>query len=319
VSLASGFLSPVTGVKLISTGFDALAAFAVYKIVSTGAGRGYMPHLAAAVVFAAPTVVANSAVWGQADSSYTAFLLLCLYFILIERPLAAVFFFSVAFAFKPQAIFLGPFLLLFVMWRRIPWYYLLLVPAVYTLAAWPAVALGRTWAEVLSIYASRPGSGKALTHNAASLYVFVPRSALEMLAGPGVLLGAVVILAWVLYTAARAKVYDRASIILMALLSVSLTPFVLPNMHDRYFFPADVMAIALAFSMPDMWFMPILFQLVSGLSYSIYLLSGPPDNLEGAALLNLFTLILLFRKQVVLQGLAESPRVIGSALHHKLG
>jgi Gpi18-like mannosyltransferase len=312
-ALLSRFLPPLLAVKLISTGFDVLAAVAVYRIVLLLSQRSYLPYLAAALVFAAPTVVANSGIWGQADSTYTAFLLASIYFILVDRPLPAVLFFSIAFAFKPQAIFLGPLLMLLVLWKRVPWFYLLLVPGIYALAAWPAVALGRTWLEVLTIYASRPISGKALTHNAATFYVFIPRSALELLAAPGVLVGALVILAWVLYTLRHTRKVDRAVMLLLALISVALTPFVLPNMHDRYFFPADVISIVLAFAMPEMWFVAVLFQGISGLSYSIYLLSGPPDNLEGAALINLFVLILLLRKQVALQGSRERQTAVGSA------
>jgi Gpi18-like mannosyltransferase len=313
-SMASRFIPPLIAVKLISTAFDVLAAFTVFRIVRLMPRRGNLAYLAAALVFAAPTVVANSGIWGQADSTYTAFLLLCLYFMLVDRPLPAVLFYSIGFAFKPQAVFLAPLLLVLMLWRKIPWFYLLLVPGVYALAAWPAVALGRTWMEVLTIYASRPLSGKALTHNAASFYAFVPRTALELLAAPGVVIGALLILVWVLYTSRHTRRVDRPAIVLLALISAALTPFVLPNMHDRYFFPADVLAIALAFSLPDMWFIAIFFQLISGLSYSIYLLSGPPDNLEGAAWINLFTLILLLRRQVLLQSPAAGSRTTaGSA------
>jgi Gpi18-like mannosyltransferase len=297
-TLTSGFVRAVTAVKLISTAFDVYAACVVYKIVRLRFQDGYTPHLAAALFFCAPTIVANAAVWGQADSTYTAFLLTCLYFLMLGRPQPAVLFFSIAFAFKPQAIFLAPLLLILFLWKKIPWYSFLLIPAVYLIAALPAVALGRTWLEVLSIYLSRPQSGKALTHNAASLYVFVPREALEFLLGPGVLLGATIVLVWVICSRLFVRRLDRPAILLLALISAALTPFVLPNMHDRYFYPADAISIPLAFTLPELWFIPILFQLVSGLSYSVYLLSAPIDRLQMAAVINLFTVAALILKQV---------------------
>jgi len=298
-TLTSRFLSPVIAVKLISTAFDVYAAYMIFKIVRLKYRDGYLPYLAAAIYFAAPTVIANTGVWGQADSTYTAFLLTCLYFLLVNRPLPAILFFGIALAFKPQAIFLAPFLLVMILWKKIPWYYSLLVPIVYMLLMLPAVAAGRTWTEVLTTYSAQADSGKALTHNAASLYVFVPKSAFEQLIGPAVIVAIAVVMLWVLITWLKTKSRDRQAMLLLALVSVALVPFLLPNMHDRYFYPADTISIALAFWTPGMWFVPILFQLVSGLSYSIYLLSASPDNLRVAGLINVLTLILLFRHQAL--------------------
>ena len=310
-TLTSSFLHPVIAVKLISTAFDIYAAYMIFRIVRLKYAAGYLPHLAGAIFFAAPTVIANTGVWGQADSTYGAFLLTTLFFLLTSRPLPAIVFFGIALAFKPQAIFLAPFLLLMILWKKIPWYYVVLVPIVYALLMWPAVAAGRTWGEVLTTYAGQAGSGKGLTHNAPTLYVFAPKSAFEQLIGPAVLLAILVALLWVLLTWLRTKGSGHAVMLLLALISVTIVPFFLPNMHDRYFYPADTISIPLAFLVPEVWFIPILFQLASGLSYSIYLLSASPDNLPVAALIVVCTLFLLVRRQALLRHLGGDgvPRV----------
>ncbi len=297
-TLTSAFVSAVTAIKLIATAFDIYGAFMIYKIVRLKYPDGYLPFLAAAIFFSAPTVVANSGVWGQADSTYTAFLLTCLYFLLVSRPFGAIVFFSLALAFKPQAIFFIPLLMVLTLMRRLRWYYFVFVPAVYALAMWPAVALGRTWMEVFTVYSRQAGSGKGLTHNAASVYVFIPKSAFGWLIVVGVFIAAVVLLIWVFYSWRYTRHLDRPMLILMSLISVALTPFLLPNMHDRYFFPADAISLAVAFIMPELWFIPILYQVVSGLSYSIYLLSYSPDALKVAATVNFVTLSYLLWKQV---------------------
>jgi Gpi18-like mannosyltransferase len=300
-TLTSSFLHPVIAVKLISTGFDLYAAYMIYRIVRLRYADGYLPHLAAAIYFAAPTVVANTGIWGQADSTYAAFLLTCLYCLLIQRPLPAIILFGIALAFKPQAIFFIPFLLLLALWKRIPWYYSALVPVVYAGLMIPAVAAGRTWPEVLTTYAEQAGGGKGLTHNAATLYVFAPKSAFEQLIGPAVLLAMLVALLWVLFSWVKTRRSDLSATLLIALISVTLVPFFLPNMHDRYFYLSDTISIPLAFLMPELWFVPILFQLVSGLSYSIYLFSASPAILQTAALINIGTLLLLLGKQASLR------------------
>ncbi len=296
-TLTSGFISAVSAVKFISIAFDVYCAFVIYRIVRLEYKQGFLPHLAAAIFLAAPTIIANSSAWGQADSTVTAFLLTCVYFLLVEKPLAAILFFSIGFAFKPQAIFLAPLLLILLLRKKIPWYYFILVPLVYVLSVWPVVVLGRSWMDVLTIYSSQAGSGKALTHNAPSLYIFVPKSATSWLFGPAVIIGNLVTLIWAVYAWLSTLRIDRHSILLLALISVTLPPFVLPNMHDRYFYVSDALSIPVAFTTPELWFLPILFQVSSGLAYSVYLLSAPPTNVAVAGFINLFILVYLFRRQ----------------------
>ena len=113
--------------------------------------------------------------------------------------------------------------------------------------------------------------------------------------------------AWVLFSWRQTRTRDRAEVLLLALISVELVPFFLPNMHDRYFYLADTLSIVLAFMMPEMWFIALLFQMVSGLSYSIYLYSASPDNLVLAAALNVLTLIALFVRQSAIAGRPRRP------------
>jgi Gpi18-like mannosyltransferase len=53
----------------------------------------------------------------------------------------------------------------------------------------------------------------------------------------------------------------------LATFSVLLAPFVLPHMHERYFYAADVFTIVLAFYRPRWAFIALLVQLASLLSY----------------------------------------------------
>ena len=84
---------------------------------------------------------------------------------------------------------------------------------------------------------------------------------------------------------------------LISLVCVTLVPFFLPNMRERYYYPADTLALVLAFMVPSLWFFPILFQVISLLSYSIFLWAAPSVNVQVAAVLSVVTLILLLRQQ----------------------
>jgi Gpi18-like mannosyltransferase len=296
-TFTSSFITPLTSVKIIAMIFDMFGAGLVFLLVRLHRPTGHLPVLAAAVFFSGPTWLINSAVWGQADSTYTTFLLACLYLLLIKRPSLAVASFSIALAFKPQGIFFAPLLLLMLLWGRIRWYHLPLVPVVYALCMAPAVAFGRTWYEVFTAYTGQAASGKALTHNAATLYVFVSRSAYYWLFWPAVVVAIGLFLAWVLVTWRTAKRQDVPAVILIALVCATLVPFFLPNMRERYYYPADTLSMILAFMSPSLWFFPILFQILSLLSYSMFLWAAPPINLQAATVVSFLTLVLLLRQQ----------------------
>jgi Gpi18-like mannosyltransferase len=313
-TLTSRWFAPVIVVKMISTVFDGAAAYVMFRLVRLWRPEGYAPHLAAAAFFSAPTVVANSGVWGQADSTYTLFVLGFLYFVLVELPIPAMISLGTAFAFKPQAVFFAPLVLILILWKKMPWYLLVVVPAVYAILMVPAVIAGRTWLEVLTVYTGQAGSGKGLTHNAPTLYAFVPKSAFDKLLIPAILLAILVSLAWAVWSGMRMRRRDNTAVLLLALVSAALTPFLLPNMHDRYFYPADILSIALAFVMPEMWFIAVMYQAISGLAYSIYLLSAPSEILQAAALINILALVLLLVRQAQLHAASARLALQGAQL-----
>lgn len=60
---------------------------------------------------------------------------------------------------------------------------------------------------------------------------------------------------------------EKNLIVKLALVSAILMPFTLPHMHERYFFPADVLSIIYAFYFPRFFFIPILVISASFFSY----------------------------------------------------
>ncbi len=292
-----GFIAPLTAIKLIPTCFDLLGAFLIYKIVKLKFEQGELPILAAAIYFIAPTVVINSSFWGQADSLYTTCLLACLYLLMIEKPLPAMLTFGIAFAFKAQAVFLIPFLLILALRKKIHWLYFGLIPLVYLIAVAPVVLLGRPLLETLLIYTKQSNTFDSLTMNAPNLYYLLPREWLAAIIPLGILTTIAAILYWSKNTAQSKIALDHQNMILLAFISVALTPYLLPKMHDRYFYPADVLSIALAFYAPTLWFIPILYQVISIAAISGFLFNISPTAISMAVLLNSITLAFILKKQ----------------------
>jgi Gpi18-like mannosyltransferase len=188
---------------------------------------------------------------------------------------------------------------------RIRWFHLLFIPVIYVLLAIPAVWIGRSWASIFSIYVGQVGQYRSLSMSAPNLYIFVPDSYYEIgvWIGMGVFITAMAIWGWLNWRANVA--YGNRQIILMALASLVLVPFALPKMHDRYFYPVDVFSFAAAIFVPEMWVVPILYQLISSLSYSVFILDASPKYVVLAALINTGVVIYVLRKQFL--SLQESP------------
>ena len=301
------WLADLTAIKLVSMLFDAGSAAWVYKIVRIKYPQGAAPLLGGAIFFSLPTVWLNSAWWGQADGIYTFFVLACLYFLLRERPLPAMIFFGVAVSFKLQAAFFAPFLLLLALKGRIPWRYLLSVPLVYLALMLPAVLAGRPLIDTLTVYLAQAGTFHQLTMNAPSLYAFISNDWYEPAALLGLGLTALLALAWALFYARRVKTWTPEILVMCATVSALMMPFFLPKMHERYFYLADGMLLLLALYLPRLWYLVPISQLVSTITYSVYLFSPgrPSFNPAGpgtpplliAALLNTGLLALVFWQQ----------------------
>jgi Gpi18-like mannosyltransferase len=265
-------LPAVMAIKVPSVVCDLVCAWLTYRIVWLKYGNTRMPLFAGLVVLLAPTVLINGAYWGQADSIYTALLLACVYGLMCERPVWACLAFGLAFAFKAQSVFLAPLLAALWLRRTLPIWTLVLIPVVYIITMVPAWLEGRPAAELATIYLAQGETFHNLTRNAPSLYSFLSDRYYRPLTIAGLLLAASAGCAYVwLVWKSRARL-GPGVLLELALLSLVLMPFVLPKMHDRYFFPADVLSIAYAFYYPRRYYVPIAIGLASLLAYQPYLL-----------------------------------------------
>lgn len=297
-SLFKDFIAPLTVIKLIPITFDILGAVLVYKIVRTCYESKNIPLLAATIYFTAPTVILNSSYWGQVDSIYTFFIVASVYLLITQRYTLAWISFGTSFAIKAQAIFIAPLFLILLLQKRIRWSGLLWVPAIYFLSALPTILLGRPAFDVLTVYITQSGTYETLSRNAPNLYIFFPQSWYSIVLPISALLAGGIITAWVVFSAKYLpSSISNKNIMLTALLSVSLMPFLLPKMHDRYFYPADTLSIVVAFLEPKLWFIPLLFQAVSLPGYAAFLFDSNQTLVYSAALLNTLTIGFLLKRQ----------------------
>lgn len=264
----------VVAVKLPGLISDFVCGLFVYLIVGLKAGRQrWLPFAAAMVVLLAPSVMLNAAFWGQADSIFTAGILGWVYFLMRRRSILAMICFGLGLAFKLQAIFLAPIILALALRRILSWKSLLAVPVILFLAILPSWIAGRPLADLVNIYLYQASQFEFITMNAASAYAWLPgtKQVFNLFYIPGVLTGLAA--AYVLFVIAYKAPGDHSKLLILdlALAATLVIPFFLPKMHERYFFPADILSIVVAFFAPELFFIPILVAGASFLSYAPFL------------------------------------------------
>ena len=267
--------------KLPSLLSDFVCAWFAFKIVRINFPSGPLPVFAAFAVLFAPTVVLNSAVWGQADSIYTTALLASIYFLLKKQNVLAFVAFGISFAFKLQAVFLFPLLVALFLKGQVSWKHFLLIPLVMALALIPAWLAGRPLSDLLTIYLSQAntyGNNGELALNAPTFYTWLPQShpIYDIFFPAGIVLALCIAFLFV-FTIFEAKPNIVSHLLIqLALSTLLLMPFFLPKMHDRYFFPADVLSIIYVFYFPSYFFVPLIISTISFFAYQPFLFGWEP-------------------------------------------
>jgi len=261
-------------IKLLSTFFDVILAFYVMQIVGlTGQSKG-RKTAAFFVTLYLPTVFLNGAYWGQCDSIYAAFAMMSVYYALKGKPALSMVTIALALGFKLQAIFIFPLFLIFLCTKRIRLWHLPIFPLTYIASILPAVFFGRPFLDTLLFYVSQADStGRGLNYNSPSIFAFDQMHRHSQAALFGIIAAFVLVLLVYLLTLTRRRRMGltQEGILVAALLFAVGVPLFLPQMHDRYFFLADVFAVSLALS--RLRYLPaiLLTQFASLLGYHAYL------------------------------------------------
>jgi Gpi18-like mannosyltransferase len=285
-------------IKLLSIFFDVLMAWGCVRLVGL-----FTPHegrrlFAFLGVLLLPTVILNGALWGQCDSIYVAFGVWAVYEALNDRPILSVVFAALAFSFKLQAVFFLPVYLVLVVTRRLKWWQLLFFPLTYLLVVLPAVLLGRPLLDTLTLYVNQAGTvGSGLNYNSPSVFAFVGNTADAALYAKFGIAAAFVFCCLGVYWLCKAgRRLNREALLGAFLLFLIAVPLLLPHMHERYFYGADVLSLVLCAVSARYFPVPILCSFASLLGYHAYLIERYllPMRYGSAALLAALALMILY-------------------------
>ena len=259
-------------IKLLSLLFDVLLAWACVKLLSIYNKNRRPLLICFLVALSLPTVALNGAYWGQCDSIYVFFAVMSVYLALREKGAGSMIMLAASLAFKLQAVFIMPFFFVFLLAGKIKSKHIIVFPVAYTVFLLPPVICGRPILEVLTQYVNQAGTaGDAMNYNSPSVFSIFGGLDSAVWAKPAVIAAFVFMLLVFLFAGIfRKRLSDKMLLGLTVLLVIGI-PFLLPHMHDRYFYLADILSVVLAFSAPAFFPMPLFVQFASFLSYYAYL------------------------------------------------
>ncbi|MCC3376139.1 glycosyltransferase family 39 protein [Cohnella sp. REN36] len=233
--------------KLPSIVADLLAAAIVYKLAYKHAGARAALLLAPLYLFN-PMVFQNSVVWGQIDSVFTLFVLLTVWLIADNKRARAAACLVIAILIKPQAVVLIPVVLL-ALWQRKEvktWARSVLYgAAAFVLLVLP-FSIGQEPLWIVRRYLAMFESYPYATLNAANLYGLLGLNAARM---TGALtfwsyLFVALVVALLAVLAYRYRQRPLSHYVYLAFLANVLIFALKTNMHERYGYPAVVLALA---------------------------------------------------------------------------
>ena len=259
-------------IKLLSVFFDVVLAYGSMMLLGKYAQSPVRRLACFFTVLFLPTVFLNGAVWGQCDSIYVSLAVMSIVLALDGKPVRAMIFIALSFGFKLQAVFLMPVFAVLLIAGKVKLRHFLVFPVTYVILVLPAVIAGRPFWDTLTLYFGQTGSiGDAMSYSASSLFAIVDRVQNTALASRLAILAAFLFMLLVIAAVffGRKQMTNRVILGAAVLFAIGI-PFLLPHMHDRYFFAADIMAVVMTFAAFEFFPAALLVQFGSLLGYYAY-------------------------------------------------
>lgn len=288
---------PWVMISLFSCSADYISAFFIYKIAcllleekgtEITETLWQKAVLAGVISLFLPLTFLNSALWKQCDSIYVCLLLICLYFVLIEKYGSALLFLGIGFCFKLQTIFLLPLFVLLYIGRKKNlhiWHFLYL-PLMYVVGGLPAILAGRRITNVYGTYYRQMGHGRyeAMTMNFPNLYGF-GLSDYPAMQKPFVFITICIFILFACFLQRYMKQLNRRGWVYVALWCLWTCTMFLPAMHERYNFAVVLLASGFYFTVAwkKLW-VAVILNFLTIVTYSNYLFAEASFSLPVLSL-----------------------------------
>ena len=195
-----------------------------------------------------PTLVLNGGMFAQCDSLYAACALWGLALALDQKPAGSAACFALSLSFKLQSAFILPMVAVLWAGRKLRVREALIFVLTLLAVMLPALAGGKSLGDIVSIYTAQTGLYTGLNYNAAGFFGLMETTGLDVYAygNFAMTLAFGVCALLVIHGVRRAQTMTDGDYVRLALLMVLMIVFLLPRMHERYFYMAVPLSAVLA-------------------------------------------------------------------------
>ena len=263
------------------------------------------------LVWLNPIILLNAAVWGQTDVIYLGFSLLTLLCLFRQKPAMAMLSFGLALAFKLQAIFLLPALLIlyFCYEKKFSALWFLLIPAVWLVVRIPMQLMESGAVSAADFLSAQTSSYSAATMNYPNLHALLNEAVKSPLLimvkweRYAILITITMIgcmAVWMIWKQIR---LNRQNALLLSAWCVLVCVFFLPHMHERYGIVGEILLLlwAVVLWKPRGFGYVLLSMLPVASAYCKYVLDREVFSLQLGGAMNL-VLILALTWEMIRQG-----------------
>lgn len=299
----------IISIKVVSIIFDYICDFIILEILNVllpnNKNKQKYILLSYCLIIFLPTMFLNSACWGQADSIYTAFILMSLLYLFKKKYTKSFIFLGIAFSFKLQTIFILPlYVLMYLSEKKFSIFNFLLIPFMDFVMCLPAILFGKSILDCIGVYIEQTSKyANYLTLNFPNVYSIFFKSSYanlpniiespnEIIGSIGVLFTIFIFIFMAILVLYKKVKFDNRAIIEFGLWSILIATFFLPQMHDRYLFVGDVLGILYYIYNKRKYYIPIAIELISLSTYVYYLFGGTAINIAYTSILNLVVVVL---------------------------
>lgn len=229
-------------IKVLSAIFDILIFLFGYKIIKYFSKEDANKY--SWILILLPGILVNSAILGQCDSIYTAFVLAFIYNILKNHNKLALSFLGIAISFKLQSLFIAPVILYLIATKKIKIYDLFFIILGFILPFIPTILIGKGLIENIKILMFQTSEYNYFVKSCPNIYSLFLLNYKQINIFLKYFLSIIVGIIAIFISLHKYKDgYNDTTFIYKSFLISTIVVFLLPSMHDRYFYLANILGI----------------------------------------------------------------------------
>lgn len=247
-----------------------------------------------------PHVFLNSCYWGQCDGLYTVFMFAAILCWSYEKYPLMMLMAGFAFSFKLQSIFILPFLLI-VYWfqKKFSFMQFLIIPATMLIMNIPAIIAGYSPAITFTKYMGLASACPWLYYFYPNIWFFFQARPYYLFSTGAIMLAISALLLFVVLLIKKGILITHENALYILLWTAYTCVFLLPSMHERYGFFAELVAVIIALINIRFAWLPLIMMLCTlpKYLYALYLVENPlwlqmTEAIINSALYLVFTILL---------------------------